>query len=65
MLVGNQHRGQRSQDLEELSMKSYGYAAKDKVSALVPFDFERREPGANDVVVEIAYCGSVTRTFIR
>jgi uncharacterized zinc-type alcohol dehydrogenase-like protein len=38
-------------------MKSHGYAAKDKASALVPFDFERREPGAKDVVVEIAYCG--------
>jgi alcohol dehydrogenase (NADP+) len=38
-------------------MKSHGYAAQDAKSALVPFDFERREPGANDVVVEIAYCG--------
>src|ERR1700722_1785148 len=40
-----------------MTMKSHGYAAQDKTSALVPFDFERREPGANDVVVEIAYCG--------
>ncbi len=38
-------------------MKSHGYAAKDKTSALVPFNFERREPGPDDVVVEIAYCG--------
>src|SRR6202453_1154966 len=38
-------------------MKSHGYAAHDKASAVVPFDFERGEPGANDVVVEIAYCG--------
>jgi alcohol dehydrogenase (NADP+) len=38
-------------------MKSHGYAAKDKTSALVPFSFERREPGPNDVVVEITYCG--------
>jgi uncharacterized zinc-type alcohol dehydrogenase-like protein len=38
-------------------MKSFGYAAHDKTSALVPFRFDRREPGANDVVVEIAYCG--------
>ena len=38
-------------------MKSHGYAAHDKTSALVPFKFERRDPGANDVVVEIAYCG--------
>jgi uncharacterized zinc-type alcohol dehydrogenase-like protein len=38
-------------------MKSHGYAAHDKTSALVPFTFERRDPGPNDVVVEIAYCG--------
>jgi alcohol dehydrogenase (NADP+) len=38
-------------------MKSHGYAAHDKASALVPFKFERRDPGPNDVVVEIAYCG--------
>jgi len=38
-------------------VKSHGYAALDAKSALVPFDFERREPGPKDVVVEIAYCG--------
>jgi uncharacterized zinc-type alcohol dehydrogenase-like protein len=38
-------------------MKSHGYAAHDKKSPLVPFSFERRDPGPNDVVVEIAYCG--------
>jgi alcohol dehydrogenase (NADP+) len=40
-----------------MTMKSHGYAAKDKTSALAPFNFERREPGPTDVVVEIAYCG--------
>ncbi len=38
-------------------MKSHGYAALDKTSALVPFDFERRDPGPKDVVVEILYSG--------
>jgi uncharacterized zinc-type alcohol dehydrogenase-like protein len=38
-------------------LKSFGYAAHDKVTPLAPFRFERRDPGANDVVVEIAYCG--------
>jgi uncharacterized zinc-type alcohol dehydrogenase-like protein len=38
-------------------MKSFGYAAQDATSAMVPFSFERREPRPNDVVVEIAYCG--------
>jgi uncharacterized zinc-type alcohol dehydrogenase-like protein len=38
-------------------MKSHGYAAHDARSPLVPFNFERREPGPNDVVIEIDYCG--------
>jgi uncharacterized zinc-type alcohol dehydrogenase-like protein len=38
-------------------MKSHGYAAHDPKSPLVPYSFERREPGPRDVVVEIAYCG--------
>jgi len=38
-------------------MKSLGFAAHDKVAPLAPFRFERRDPAANDVVVEIAYCG--------
>jgi len=38
-------------------MKSHGYAAHDKSSPLVPYSFDRRDPGPSDVVVEIAYCG--------
>ncbi|MGD0444173.1 MAG: NAD(P)-dependent alcohol dehydrogenase [Edaphobacter sp.] len=38
-------------------MKSFGYAAHDKVAPLAPFRFDRRDPGVSDVVVEIAYCG--------
>jgi uncharacterized zinc-type alcohol dehydrogenase-like protein len=38
-------------------MKSQGYAAHDARSPLVPFSFERRDPGPNDVVVEIVYSG--------
>lgn len=38
-------------------LQSHGYAAHDKKSPLVPFNFERRDPGPNDVVIEIAYCG--------
>ena len=33
------------------------YAAHDAVSALGPFQFERRSPGAHDVQIEILYCG--------
>jgi uncharacterized zinc-type alcohol dehydrogenase-like protein len=38
-------------------MKAFGYAAQNKTSPLAPFHFDRREPGAKDVVVEIDYCG--------
>jgi alcohol dehydrogenase (NADP+) len=38
-------------------MKSFGYAAHDKVAPLAPFRFEPRDPGAHDVVVAMAYSG--------
>jgi uncharacterized zinc-type alcohol dehydrogenase-like protein len=38
-------------------MKSHGYAAHDAKSPLVPFSFDRRDPGPGDVVVVIDYCG--------
>lgn len=38
-------------------IKSNGYAAQDAKSALAPFQFERREVGPNDVLIEIVYCG--------
>jgi D-arabinose 1-dehydrogenase-like Zn-dependent alcohol dehydrogenase len=38
-------------------MKSHGYAARDAKSGLGPFSFERREPQAGDVAMEILYCG--------
>jgi len=37
--------------------KTIGYAAHDPKSPLVPFNFERREVGAQDVQIEILYCG--------
>ena len=38
-------------------MKAQGYAAKSAISELTPFNFERREPRAEDVVIDILYCG--------
>jgi uncharacterized zinc-type alcohol dehydrogenase-like protein len=38
-------------------LQSHGYAAQSKTTPLAPFNFERREPLADDVVVEIAYSG--------
>jgi uncharacterized zinc-type alcohol dehydrogenase-like protein len=40
-----------------MTMNVSGYAAKSAKSSLVPFRFDRREPRANDVVIEILYCG--------
>jgi len=34
-----------------------GYAAKSKTSPLAPFSFDRREPTATDVQIEILFCG--------
>ncbi|HEV2613195.1 MAG TPA: NAD(P)-dependent alcohol dehydrogenase [Gammaproteobacteria bacterium] len=33
------------------------YAAKSSTSPLAPYEFERREVGAHDVLIEILYCG--------
>ncbi len=38
-------------------MKVNGYAAQNAKATLLPYSFERREPGYNDVVVDIQYCG--------
>ena len=38
-------------------IKTIGYAAHSSTSPLQPFSFERREPGAHDVQIEILYCG--------
>ncbi len=34
-------------------IKSKGYAAHHADEALVPFDFERKEPGTNDILIDI------------
>jgi uncharacterized zinc-type alcohol dehydrogenase-like protein len=38
-------------------MQAFGYAAHAADADLAPFSFERREPGHDDVVVEVLYCG--------
>ncbi|MFZ6646328.1 NAD(P)-dependent alcohol dehydrogenase [Undibacterium sp. TJN25] len=35
----------------------HGYAAHDAQSPLIPYQFERRDPGVNDVQIEILYTG--------
>jgi uncharacterized zinc-type alcohol dehydrogenase-like protein len=38
-------------------MTTRAYAAADARSPLAPFAIQRREPGPNDLVIDIAYCG--------
>ena len=38
-------------------IKTQGFAALTASDALAPFSFERREPGPDDVQIDIAYCG--------
>ncbi|WP_347156907.1 NAD(P)-dependent alcohol dehydrogenase [Pontibacter chitinilyticus] len=38
-------------------LETKGYAAHDAASLLGPFNFERREVGAHDVLIDILYCG--------
>ena len=38
-------------------MKAHGYANNSPEDKLEPFSFERREPRAEDVVIDILYCG--------
>ena len=40
-----------------MTTKVLGYAAKSHTSEMAPFDFIRRDPRANDVAIEILYCG--------
>ncbi len=42
---------------EEVPLKAYAYANHSPEDALVPFTFERREARAQDVVIEILFCG--------
>jgi uncharacterized zinc-type alcohol dehydrogenase-like protein len=36
---------------------SHGYAAQDATTPLAPFKFERRDPGPNDIVIDVKFCG--------
>lgn len=38
-------------------IKTKGYATHDSNAKFVPFDFERRDVGPNDILIDILYCG--------
>lgn len=38
-------------------LSAKGYAALSSQSPLAPFNFNRRDPGASEIVIEILYCG--------
>src|SRR5271167_1137762 len=43
--------------METLMLHTKGYAAPSPKSPLAPYEFERRDLGEQDVLIEIAYCG--------
>jgi uncharacterized zinc-type alcohol dehydrogenase-like protein len=36
---------------------THGYAAHSATTPLVPFDYEHRDPGPNDILIDIQFCG--------
>ena len=38
-------------------IKAMGYAATHSFTSLKPMEFEREEPEANEVEIEVLYCG--------
>src|ERR1700757_2196118 len=42
---------------EKTTTKAFGYAAQSAQSPLAPFSFERRQPGPQDIDIEILFCG--------
>ena len=38
-------------------MQAHAYAAQTHATPLMPFSFERREPGGHDVLIDILFCG--------
>ena len=40
-----------------MTLRTRGYAATGPTSRLAPFEFERREPGERDVLIDILFCG--------
>ena len=38
-------------------IQTKGYAVHDKNAKFVPFDFERRDLGSNDILIDIQYAG--------
>jgi len=42
---------------KKYTLEARGYAVQSAEARFEPFDFERRAPGAKDIVIEILYCG--------
>jgi uncharacterized zinc-type alcohol dehydrogenase-like protein len=48
---------QATEQRKKNTLATRGYATPGPTSNLEPFNFERREPGPHDVLIEIQYCG--------
>ena len=40
-----------------MTIRAHGYATHSAMSQLAPFAFERRDPHATDVAIDIPFCG--------
>jgi uncharacterized zinc-type alcohol dehydrogenase-like protein len=49
--------GRNSTELETIVISTSGFAAQAPDQPLGPFTFDRREPGPDDVVIDIMFCG--------
>ena len=59
MLAGTSNLFSQTNNLNNMSnnIKSKGYAGKDEHGKLVPWNFERRAVGDNDILIEVKYSG--------
>jgi uncharacterized zinc-type alcohol dehydrogenase-like protein len=55
--AGSARRVQQEEETFSSMIKTHGYAAQDAHSAPAPFDYEHRDPGPNDIVLDIQFCG--------
>jgi alcohol dehydrogenase (NADP+) len=55
--VNNIRRTDQARKGKQLTMNVLGYAASSAKAALAPYRFVRRDTRADDVVIEILYCG--------
>ncbi len=57
VIVGSAGAQQHNHSHSHGKVQAKGYAAMDDKGLLIPYEFERRAVGGNDLLVELEYCG--------